>query len=170
MEIEIGNRKAEVEWLGKNGNDVQVSIDGRTIGANVVLTDNGICSILYQGRSYNMEAVSFEGGRRYTVKRGYDSYDVRIIDAQARYQQARNGGELRQDDNLSAPMPGKVVRVMVQAGCGRRYAPRFRGDENAEQPESDRGLYRPRDTRGRGRNGRRRGAVGQTGCFAKRIG
>ena len=89
MEIEIGNRKAEVEWLGKNGNDVQVSIDGRTIGANVVLTDNGICSILYQGRSYNMEAVSFEGGRRYKV---------------------------RQDDNLSAPMPGKVVRVMVQPG------------------------------------------------------
>ena len=99
MEIEIGNRKAEVEWLGKNGNDVQVSIDGRTIGANVVLTDNGICSILYQGRSYNMEAVSFEGGRRYKVKCGYDSYDVRVIDAQARYQQARNG-----------------VRVMVQPG------------------------------------------------------
>ena len=133
MEIEIGNRKAEVEWLGKNGNDVQVSIDGRTIGANVVLTDNGICSILYQGRSYNMEAVSFEGGRRYKVKCcclwiscrdfqrykvkcGYDSYDVRVIDAQARYQQARNGGEARQDDNLSAPMPGKVVRVMVQPG------------------------------------------------------
>ncbi|WP_370806308.1 hypothetical protein [Alistipes indistinctus] len=64
----------------------------RTIGANVVLTDNGICSILYQGRSYNMEAVSFEGGRRYKVKCGYDSYDVRVIDAQARYQQARNGG------------------------------------------------------------------------------
>ena len=82
MEIEIGNRKAEVEWLGKNGNDVQVSIDGRTIGANVVLTDNGICSILYQGRSYKMEAVNFEGGRRYKVKCGYDSYDVRVIDAQ----------------------------------------------------------------------------------------
>ena len=98
MEIEIGNRKAEVEWLGKNGNDVQVSIDGRTIGANVVLTDNGICSILYQGRSYNMEAVSFEGGRRYKVKCGYDSYDVRVIDAQARYQQARNGGQPERAD------------------------------------------------------------------------
>ena len=42
--------------------------------------------------------------------------------AVARYQQARNGGELRQDDNLSAPKPGqewkidRVNRVLLHDG------------------------------------------------------
>ena len=53
QEIHIGNRVADVELLGKDGNKVRLDIDGQPYEVDIVMAENGACSILHDGHSYN---------------------------------------------------------------------------------------------------------------------
>ena len=46
MEIRVGNRIAEVELISKVGNCVRMSIDGKGLDLDVMMAENGVCSIL----------------------------------------------------------------------------------------------------------------------------
>ncbi len=116
MEVHIGDRIADIELLEKNGNNVQVSIDGEIFNVDMTMTDNGSCSILHNGKSYNMEVLRSENGKNYKVNWLFSSFDVSVVDAQAKYLQSRRSNDTRQDNNLCAPMPGKVVRIEVSVG------------------------------------------------------
>ena len=116
MEVRTAKREARIELFDKTDNSVRLSIDGRTIDVDMTMTDSGLCSVLCGGKSYNMEVVRSDNGKSYKISRGFSVYDVEIVDAQARYQQARRGGESRQDSDLCAPMPGKIVRIEAAAG------------------------------------------------------
>lgn len=63
MEIHIGNRVADVSLLGKEGNKVRLDIDGQSYEADIVMAENGACSILHDGHSYNAELIRSEGER-----------------------------------------------------------------------------------------------------------
>lgn len=63
MEIHIGNRVADVSLLGKEGNKVRLDIDGQSYEADIVMVENGACSILHDGHSYNAELIRSEGKR-----------------------------------------------------------------------------------------------------------
>ena len=67
MEVHIGDRIADIELLEKNGNNVQVSIDGEVFNVDMTMTDNGSCSILHNGKSYNMEVLRSENGKNYKM-------------------------------------------------------------------------------------------------------
>lgn len=116
MEVHTGDRVAEVRLVQKDGNRVKVSIDGQVYDVDIVIADNGVCSIVHLGRSFNMEVVRMAGGKRYRVNRGFDSCEVELVDAQDKYMRSRRRDEGRQDDTICAPMPGKVVKVNVAAG------------------------------------------------------
>ena len=47
MEIHIGDRVAEVELVSKEDNKVVLTIDGKPFEADVVMAENGTCSILW---------------------------------------------------------------------------------------------------------------------------
>ena len=106
MEIRVGNRIAEVELISKVGNCVRMSIDGKVLDLDVMMAENGVCSILMDGVSYNAELIRAEGGKSYTVNTAFASLPVSA---------RRKEGE-RQEDRIVALMPGKVVRVMVAEG------------------------------------------------------
>lgn len=116
MEIHIGGRTAEVALISKEGNKVQVSIDGKPYDVDIVMAENGMCSILHGGNSYNAELTNDETGKQYDVNMFYRSFHVEIVNSQAKYLRMRNKNEERQDDYIAAPMPGKVVKVCVQPG------------------------------------------------------
>lgn len=63
MEIRVGNRIAEVELISKVGNCVRMSIDGKVLDLDVMMAENGVCSILMDGVSYNAELIRAEGGK-----------------------------------------------------------------------------------------------------------
>lgn len=63
MEIHIGNRVADVSLLGKEGNKVRLDIDGQSYEADIVMAENGACSILHDSHSYNAELIRSEGER-----------------------------------------------------------------------------------------------------------
>lgn len=116
MEIHIGDRIADVSLISKDGNKVQLSIDGKPYEADIVMAENGACSILHGGHSYNAELIRSEGGKSYQVNTLFSSYAVNIVDSQAKYLRMRKNTEEKQDDKIVSPMPGKVVKIPVQKG------------------------------------------------------
>lgn len=116
MEIHIGDRVADVTLVSKEGNKVQLTIDGVPYDVDIVMAENGSCSILHDGKSYNAEMIRKDGGKSYTVNAHYQSYNIDIIDSQAKYLRMRKGGEEKQQDKIVSPMPGKVVKIPVKAG------------------------------------------------------
>ena len=116
MEIHIGKRVADVSLVSKDGNKVRLTIDGILYEVDVVMAENGACSILHNGVSYNAELIRGESGKNYTVNTHFLSYGVDIVDTQVKYLRMRRNSEERQDNKIISPMPGKVVKVAVQKG------------------------------------------------------
>ncbi len=116
MEIHIGDRVADVSLVSKEGNKVSLTIDGVPYEVDIVMAENGSCSILHDGKSYNTEFVRREGGKKYTVNSHYQSYNIDIIDSQAKYLRMRKGSDEKQQDKIVSPMPGKVVKIPVKVG------------------------------------------------------
>ena len=116
MEIHIGNRVADVTLVSKEGNKVQLTIDGVPYDVDVVMAENGSCSILHNGKSYNAEVIRHEGGKKYTVNAHYQQYNIDVVDSQAKYLRMRKGAEEKQQDKIVSPMPGKIVSIPVCVG------------------------------------------------------
>lgn len=85
MEIHIGNRIANVTLVNKNGNKVQFLIDEKPYDVDIVMAENGSCSILHNGNSFNAELIRGENGNDYDINLFYRSYHVDIVDTQAKY-------------------------------------------------------------------------------------
>lgn len=115
--MQIGGRTADVNIVERDGNKFKISIGEKIYDVDVVMADNGLCSILHNGVSYNMEvARQQDKPKTYHVNRGFSSFSVDVIDAQEKYLRTRRKDEGKQDDIICAPMPGKVVKINVAPG------------------------------------------------------
>ena len=127
MEIHIGDRMADVTLVSKEGNKVQLSVDGKIYEVDIAMAENGSCSILHDGNSYNAGIIRGDGGKNYDVNLFYRTYHVDIVDTQVKYLRMKKGGEEKQDNKIIAPMPGKVVSIPVKVG-DRLKIPVQKGD------------------------------------------
>lgn len=117
MEIKIGDRLAEVKLLSKDGNKVSIDVDGKVYNVDVCMFSNGQCSILHNGMSYNPFIVHEEGSKHYSVSLNYSVYEVDMLDSQAKYMRMRKSSIMdKAEDRVVAPMPSKVIRVLVEPG------------------------------------------------------
>lgn len=116
MEIHVGKRVAEIELINKDGNKVELMLDGKVYEVDVVLAQNGACSILHNGHSYNAELVKNENSKNYKVNTHFSTYGVEIVDSQEKYLRMRRKDDEDQLDAIIAPMPGKVVKIPVAVG------------------------------------------------------
>ncbi len=117
MEIQIGNRLAEVTLLSKDGNNVSIEIDGKVYNVDICMFPNGQVSILNNGISYDATLIKGDTGKHYSVGVNYSTYEIDMLDSQAKYMRMRkkNDNE-KQDDKIKAPMPCKVVKVYATPG------------------------------------------------------
>ena len=116
MEIHIGKRIADVTLVSKKGNKVQLSIDGEPYEVDIVMAENGSCSVLHNGNSFNSEIIPGDDHKSYAVNMFYRSYQVDIVDTQKKYLRMHRNVKEKQNDRITAPMPGKVVKIPVQTG------------------------------------------------------
>jgi biotin carboxyl carrier protein len=116
MEIHIGDRIADITLVGKEGNKVQLTIDGKPYEVDIVMAENGSCSVLHNGNSFNAGLVRGEGGKSYDISMLQRSFHVDIVDTQAKYLHMKKGADEKQGDKILAPMPGKVVKIPVVVG------------------------------------------------------
>ena len=116
LEINIDGNSSSVELLSKDGNKHQISIDGKLYKVDLVMVEKGVYSIIYKNKSYNVELIQGREPKTYTINTLYNSYDVDIMDAEAKYLKGRKQDELDDDSAISSPMPGKVVKILVKIG------------------------------------------------------
>jgi biotin carboxyl carrier protein len=117
MEIHIGDRIANVELVSKDDNKVVISIDDKVYDLDVVMAENGVCSILHNGKSYNAELKRSDNGKSYVVNTLFNTFPVEIVDSQAKYLRNRKKDDSdEQQDRIFSPMPGKVAKVLVNEG------------------------------------------------------
>lgn len=117
VEIKLGERLALVELLSENDNMVMIKVDDKVYDIDIIEVEKGVYSVLYKGRSYNVELIETDSPKKYAVNTFYHSYDAEIIDADAKYQQARKlGDSIEADSTIISPMPGKVVKIPVKVG------------------------------------------------------
>ncbi len=119
----------------------QVAVDGRTIEidseqlASVIQVEPGVYSVVLDGASYEIRVIETSHGLSAEV--GGWRFSVEVRDPRDTSRGARASiGSGRQ--NIAAPMPGKVVRVLVQRGRlgGSGTGPGGSGsDENAKRDE-----------------------------------
>ena len=117
MEIQIGNRLAEVTLLSKDGNKVSIEIDGKVYNVDICMFPNGQVSILDNGISYDATLIKGDTGKHYRVGLNYSNYEIDMLDSQAKYMRMRKKqNSEKQDDMVKAPMPCKIVKIYVQPG------------------------------------------------------
>ena len=115
LEVKINKRLSKVKLVSRSNNQIKILVDDRLYDIDLCKVEENEYSLLHKGQSHNIEVV--EGGtfKQYIANTYYKTYDIEIVDAETRYQQNRNKGGLDQNENtISTPMPGKVVRIPVK--------------------------------------------------------
>lgn len=117
MEVHIGDRIANVELISKDDNVVVIKIDDKTYHLDVVMPENGVCSILNNGKSYTAEFKRSDSGKSYIVNTQFHSFPVEIVDSQAKYLRNRKKDDTDDtQDKIFSPMPGKIIKILVTEG------------------------------------------------------
>ncbi len=116
IEVKIKDRTAKVEILEKEGSKYKVRVDNKVYDIDAELVQKDVYSILYNGQSVNMSMIEGEAYNQYIVNTRHDDFEVEVIDARARYMKA-SGSDFGDNENvISSPMPGKIVKLMYNEG------------------------------------------------------
>jgi biotin carboxyl carrier protein len=117
MDIKIDNRIAKVKFLEKNENIIKIQVDQKIYEVDAVMVGDMIYSLIYQGESFNIEMIQGASPYHYSVNTLYNSYQVEILDQQARLKLGKTRDEGHSGgDQIITPMPAKIVKVMVSEG------------------------------------------------------
>jgi len=114
-EIRLDDNQEKIEILNKENNLTEVAIGDRNYKLDIVEVEKGVYSVLLDGVSFNIELIPVEN-KKYRADTLYNSFDVEIIDAEAKYIMSRRSSEEEDQSFISTPMPGKVVRILVEEG------------------------------------------------------
>ena len=116
-EIKLEHRTARIELLNRAGSKVLLAVDDRKYELDIVMVEKGVYSILYHGHSYNVELIEGASNREYIANTFARSFVAEIIDAETKYLHNRlQGTEHKGENEISSPMPGKVVKIPVSVG------------------------------------------------------
>jgi biotin carboxyl carrier protein len=115
-EIVINGARHGVEFTPQtNGTSrVTFTVNGRLVEADAVRISRGAYSILLGGRS--LEVTVEETSNGLLLRANGREFQVEILDPRSWRRGRGTGIELEGRQQLIAPMPGKIVRVLVAAG------------------------------------------------------
>ncbi len=116
LEIQTGDKIKKVELIGRKGSELKIKVDDKVYEADIIMVERGVYSILLEGRSYNVELIETTGPKQYQVNTLFYSFDAEVVDAETKYQKSRTKIDSLEDNVISSPMPGKVVRILVKPG------------------------------------------------------
>jgi biotin carboxyl carrier protein len=103
LEIE----KAEDGWLCR--------LDGREIKVDAVITRRDVLSILVEGKSYEIKREQTATDLHMWV--GSTRYGVEVRDPRSLRSRRDGAGDEKGPKKILAPMPGRIVRLLVSEGA-----------------------------------------------------
>jgi len=108
-------RKLHTVELDRDGGGWKISLDGHPANADAVEIDANTLSLLLDGQSYEVHITPSPDGML-KLQTGLQEFTAEVTDPRA-WRGRRHGAlEAEGRQQVVAPMPGKVVRLLVQAG------------------------------------------------------
>ena len=116
MKYEVrSSGKTRMVEFARNGDGWQAQLDGEPGVADVVETAPNTFSILLSGQSHQVFLTPASDGPLALETGGFD-FSAEVIDARSWRGRRHGGAEAEGRQQIAAPMPGKVVRLLVKAG------------------------------------------------------
>ena len=115
LQVHIGGQARAIE-LERSRSGWSIQIDGHPVNADAVEVSPGVYSILLEGRCYDVHVAPAHGGADLHIQAGEDQFVARILDPRAWGGRRHDILETEGRQQIVAPMPGKVVRVLVHQG------------------------------------------------------
>ena len=113
LQIEIAGKKRRVE-LTQAGERPVWTMDGQRLEADATAVSPGIYSILINGKSFDVRVERLDSQLR--VIAGGREFSVLAQDEREWRRNRAGSVEAEGRQQVLAPMPGKIVRVLVSAG------------------------------------------------------
>jgi biotin carboxyl carrier protein len=114
FEVRIDKRTRTVE-LTRDANGWRICLDGDLADADAIEIAPNIFSILLDGKSHEVRLRPSNSGAL-TLQTAHCEFTAEVIDPRA-WRGRRHGAlEAEGRQQVLAPMPGKIVRVLVQTG------------------------------------------------------
>ncbi len=114
-EVNIKGEDKPIEILEYDGNQLKAKLGDKVYELDLLEVEEGIYSVLYQGKSYRIELNTL-AAKKYEANIEQETIDVEIVDAETRYARSMKGDEAEDADYISTPMPGQVVKILVEEG------------------------------------------------------
>jgi len=109
-----GKRKHVVE-LEREGGSTGIVLDGKTLDVNPLLVAPYTVSILLGGQSFEVHVTpTLEGNLK--LQSGPHEFTAEVQDPRAWRGRKQGGPEAAGRQQVLAPMPGKVIRLLVKEG------------------------------------------------------
>ncbi len=116
LDITINGEVRRVKMLSHNHDNITLKVDDKVYRVDVSHTSKHVYSVLVKQKSYNIEtAPDAKNPKKYFINCGIDNMTAELTDSQTRYAQSRTGtGHVDDNNVLQTPMPGKIVKLMVE--------------------------------------------------------
>jgi len=112
-EVAIAEKIYRVE-LVRTEQEWKCKLDGREMPLDVVLAQDGMLSLLLQGKSYEVKQETVGGESNVVIV--HERFSATVRDPRSFRSRRRSGGSEQGVMKIKAPMPGKVVRILAPAG------------------------------------------------------
>jgi biotin carboxyl carrier protein len=113
-EVRIGGKTRVVE-LAREAERWRVSLDGKQLDADAVEVAANTFSVLIEGESWEVRVAPNTAGGL-TLHTGIAEFTAEVEDPRAWRGRRHGAMEAEGRQQITAPMPGKVVRVLANAG------------------------------------------------------
>jgi biotin carboxyl carrier protein len=114
FEVHIGAKTRIVEFE-RNADHWRVTLDGQPLDADAVEIAPNTFSILLRGQSHEIRVTPSPSGML-TLQTGLEEFTAEVLDPRAWSGRRHGALEAEGRQQVVAPMPGKVVRLLVKAG------------------------------------------------------
>jgi biotin carboxyl carrier protein len=114
FEVRIGNKSRIIE-LERNADHWRIALDGQTLDADAVEIAPNTFSILLRGQSHEIRVTPSPNGTL-TLQTSLEEFTAEVLDPRAWSGRRHSALEAEGRQQVVAPMPGKVVRLLVKAG------------------------------------------------------
>lgn len=113
-EVHISGKTRTVE-LTRDGARWQISLDGTSTDVDAIEIAPGIFSVLLNGESHEIRVAPNPDGTL-TIHDGPNEFKAQVADPRAWRGRKHGAVEAEGRQQIVAPMPGKVIRLLVKPG------------------------------------------------------
>jgi biotin carboxyl carrier protein len=114
LDVVISGKTRTVE-LHRDADRWRISLDGTPLDTDALELAPNIFSILLNGESHEVRIAPAPDGTL-TLQTGHHEFTAEVIDPRAWRGRRHGAVEAEGRQQITAPMPGKVVRLLVQPG------------------------------------------------------